>query len=98
MKGDNRRPISSYRYELGARDDLRCFFRNSWSWSPTSRVGVFLPANQSETSCGDKPSILASSERRPNFLSAQSLSSVINLVDSFDAILLYAISGEFYLW
>ena len=60
-------------------------------------MGVFLPANQSETSWGDKSSILASSERRPNFSSAQSLSSVISLVDSFDAILLYAISRKLFL-
>ena len=39
----------------------------------------------------------ASSERRPNFSSAQSLSSVISLVDSFGTILLCAISRKFFL-
>jgi hypothetical protein len=59
--------------------------------------GFFCRRTNPKQAAEIKPSILASSERRPNFLSAQSLSSVINLVDSFDAILLYAISGEFYL-
>src|ERR1700716_1430187 len=41
-------------YNSGPPDfDLRCLFRNRCSFRPVSSVGVFLPANQSDTSCGD---------------------------------------------
>jgi hypothetical protein len=62
-----------------------------------SSVGVFLPANQSETSCGDKSSIRASSERLPYFSSAQALSSAISVSDSLGGIGLYTNSIEFLL-